>query len=116
MKMKKYVIISSAFLLLCGCAQPKNQLQFSPNQTPVMEKRDLIGRSAGEVIETFGTPRTVLTEKPHQVWTYRKNQCITLVYFDESERVCFAEERGTCPAVIALNEMKENNNGTEGDA
>lgn len=114
--MKKQYIVIGALLLLCGCAQPKNQLAFSPNQTPVMEKRELIGRSAGEVIETFGTPRTVLTEKPHQVWTYRKDQCVTLVYFDESERVCFAEERGACPAVVALNEIKEKSNGTKGDA
>lgn len=114
--MKKQYITVAIFLLLCGCAQPKNQLAFSPNQTPVFEKKELIGRSAGEVIETFGTPRTVLTEKPHQVWTYRKNQCITLVYFDESEKVCFAEERGACPTVMALSEMKENDNGTKGDA
>lgn len=65
----------------------------------VGHKKEFFGRSAGEMIEKLGSPRTVLTENPHQVWTYRNGACITLVYFDENEKVCFAEERGTCSSL-----------------
>ncbi len=114
--MKKQSLILMSFLLLCGCNVAQNEFFMSPNQTPVMQKNELVGRSAGEVVEEMGEPRTVLKEAPHQVWTYRKDQCVTLVFFDESEKVCFAEERGACPSTIALTEMKENVNGTEDNA
>lgn len=114
--MKKQGLILTSFLLLCGCQVPENAFFLSPNQTPVVEKNELVGRSAGEVVKELGSPRTVLTEAPHKVWTYRKDQCVTLVFFDESEKVCFAEERGECPSTIALNEIKENTNGSKDNA
>ena len=114
--MKKKSLILASFLLLCGCNVAPNEFSISPNQTPVVKKNELVGRSAGEVVEELGTPRTVLKEAPHQVWTYRKDQCVTLVFFDESEKVCFAEERGVCPSTIALTEIKENTNGSKDNA
>lgn len=93
--MKIHYLIFGCFLL-SGCASFNGSSPYLFNVSNANHKKEFIGRSAGEMIEALGSPRTVLTEKPHQVWTYRERSCITLVYFDASEKVCFAEERGSC--------------------
>lgn len=114
--MKKNIILSLSFLLLTGCSTVDTAFFKSKRGTPVVQKKEFVGRSAGEVLDELGKPRTILTETPHQVWTYRDKECITLVYFDENNEVCFAEERGNCGTPFIYNALKENENGTESDA
>lgn len=111
----KYLLLAS-FFLLSACSGV-NGIFFDEsvrfNRVP---KSEFVGRSAGEVMNQLGKPRTILTESPNQVWTYRTEKCITLVYFDKSGKVGFAEERGVCTSTVQSGEMKENNNETKNNA
>ena len=92
----KKIILFIPFLMLMGCSTVEHEFSSSQEKMAVSSKKGLVGRSAGDILDELGQPRTILTEAPHQVWTYRNNECVTLVYFDEKNEVCFAEERGKC--------------------
>lgn len=111
----KYLLLTS-FFLLSACSGLQGDFFDDSSRFNRVQKRDYFGRSAGEMIEVLGKPRTVLTESPNQVWTYRKDNCITFVYFDESGKVGFAEERGECADSAAFNHLKEKKNETESNA
>lgn len=111
----KYFLLTS-FFLLTACNGMHDNFFDASSKYDRVQKKDFFGRSAGEVIDALGKPRTVLTEPPNQVWTYRKDNCITFVYFDESGKVGFAEERGTCVNAVAFDHVEENKNETKNNA
>lgn len=100
--MKINILFLSTILLLAGCSTPHKVFK-DHDHLPVRQETGLVGKSAQTVKASLGAPLMVRTEKPNQIWTYRQNQCTTLVYFDKNEQVCFAESRGECPRTIALN-------------
>ncbi|MBO7244162.1 MAG: hypothetical protein J6V53_02630 [Alphaproteobacteria bacterium] len=108
----KYLLLMS-FFLMSACSSFQGDFFDTSSRFNRVQKREFVGRSAGEVVNVLGTPRTVLTEEPNQVWTYRKDKCITFVYFDKSGKVGFAEERGECVNLDAFEYAKENKNETE---
>ncbi len=64
---------------------------------PVQSDNSIIGKSCDEIRQQWGKPFLVRHETPNQLWTYRQNECTHLIYFDDSQQVCFAEKRGNCP-------------------
>ena len=111
----KYLLVVS-FFLLSACSSLQGDFFDTSSRFNRVQKREFVGRSAGEVIEILGNPRTVLTEDPNQVWTYRKDKCITFVYFNKNGKVGFAEERGECVNSKVFEELKENKNEAENNA
>ena len=111
----KYILLSS-FFLLSACHSMQGDFFDTSSRFNRVQKRDFIGRSAGEVMDVLGKPRTILTELPNQIWTYRKDDCVTFVYFDESGKVGFAEERGSCATPLAFEPLKEKENETKSNA
>ena len=65
--MRKTIYILFFCLLLAGCVNTFfNSLQ---------------GKSTQDVQEQMGQPTTILTENNHQLWTYRSEGCIQMVFF-----------------------------------
>ena len=112
--MKYFLVLS--FFMLSACSSLQGDFFDTSSKFNRVQKKEFIGRSAGEVMDMLGSPRTVLTEEPNEVWTYRKDKCITFVYFNKNKKVGFAEERGECVAPQSSKELKENKNETESNA
>ncbi len=72
-------------LLLSGCT-------FSGG----VELSDLKGKSVQDVQKSYGDPVATRIEGKNQLWAYKEDNCHRLVFFDATETVQFAEERGTC--------------------
>lgn len=62
----------------------------------VREERQLKGLSMRKIEKKLGQPIAKRTEEPNFLWTYRFEDCTTLVYFNEKKRVSYAETRGVC--------------------
>ncbi len=92
--MKKGIII---LMLLCltGCSARKDVFMGKPHMA-VHQENALKGRSMYSVRKFFGEPLSIRKEAPHQLWTYRQNDCVSLIYFDDDNRVSYAEVRGSC--------------------
>ena len=73
-------------LLLAGCSFSRG-----------IEITDLKGKSAEDVLDSYGEPVVVRYEKDRQMWAYKEEECHRLVFFDATETVQFAESRGECP-------------------
>lgn len=99
--MKVQIVFLGLIFLLTGCTS-SHQVFKNQNHLPVQQETGLIGKSAVQIKNGMGAPLIIRTEDPNQVWTYRRGNCTTLLYFDKNEKVCFAESRGTCLNMVAL--------------
>lgn len=74
------------FLLLCGCAG-----------SPFVENLPMLqGRTMSQIRSEFGKPAVVHLEENASLWTYNKDQCACLIFFDKAKVVQHAELRGQC--------------------
>lgn len=69
----------------------------------VREEKQLKGLSMRKIEKKLGTPVAKRTEEPNFLWTYRFENCTTLVYFNENKRVAYAETRGVCERLLTQN-------------
>ncbi len=81
--MKKLLIL--AFLLASGCTLKLEQISC------------LSGQNKDFVLSKMGNPTIIRTETPNQLWTYQKQNCSILVFFDQTETVQFIDFTGSCP-------------------
>ncbi len=96
------------FLCLAGCSARKDMFMGKPHMA-VHQENALKGRSMKSIRKFFGEPLSIRTEAPHQLWTYRQNDCVSLIYFDDDNRVSYAEARGTCTELKQMVALEINN-------
>ena len=77
-------ILFLLFFILSGCT-------FYPHSAS-----DLIGLTDYQITRRFKEPTVIRTEGTYQLWSYRKNNCTTLLYFDETKTVQFVDFSGDC--------------------
>ncbi len=82
-------------LCLAGCSARDDKFMGKPHMA-VHNENALKGRSMRSIRKFFGEPLTIRTEAPNQLWTYRQDDCVSLIYFNRHKRVSYAEARGTC--------------------
>lgn len=97
--MKKCILLF--LLFLTGCASNDDVFQGRAHMD-VRQENELKGLSMRGVEKKLGNPIVKRSEDPNSLWTYRYGDCTTLVYFNESKRVSYAETRGTCPRLTML--------------
>ena len=81
--MKKIIILT--LFLVSGCTLKLDQISC------------LSGQGKDFVLSKMGKPTVIRTEFPNQLWTYQKQGCSILVFFDQSETVQFTDFYGSCP-------------------
>lgn len=91
--MKKIVLF--LFLFLTGCATQDDVFQGRAHMN-VRQEPSLNGLSMRKIEKKLGTPVAKRLEEPNFLWTYRYEDCTTLVYFNKKKRVSYAETRGIC--------------------
>ncbi len=64
---------------------------------PVQPEKRFVGDDMDDIEDRFGKPFVIRKEGDNQLWTYRKDGCITIFYFDGDKEVRHAERRGDCP-------------------
>ena len=104
--MKKTVIVLS-MIGVTACSSLNVSFK-KEARMPTQQNHTVIGKSCGEIRQMWGTPLRIRHESPNQLWTYREDECTHLIYFDDSQQVCFAEKRGNCPQPknVTVKEMK----------
>lgn len=65
--------------------------------TMAMQPQELVGMNKSVVRRRLGQPVIQRTEYPNQVWSYRKNDCSVLVFFNETDNVQYVDVR--CPKI-----------------
>ena len=80
--MKKLFLFS--FFIVSGCT-------FYSRSTS-----NLIGLTDKQILWRFKEPTVIRTEGSYQLWSYRQNNCSTLLYFDETKTVQFVDFSGDC--------------------
>ena len=83
-------------IALVGCQSTSSSIM-----APRREVRYLGDKTPAQVRALLGKPETIRTEAPYELWTYRKHDCATLVYFGEDKLSTYAETRGPCEQTIA---------------
>lgn len=95
--MKKWISFFMMCCILMGCQTSKRNIPLTPKrQISYLEVK-----SQKQIRSLLGKPYTIRQEEPYQLWTYRKKNCATLVYFGEDNVSTYAETRGKCDQVIA---------------
>ena len=56
----------------------------------------LPARTEGGVRSVMGEPVSILRENNRQMWTYRKNDCTQMVFFDDTNTVVDWYDIGNC--------------------
>ena len=57
---------------------------------------ELKGQDTQKVLSKMGKPDAVRWESKAQMWSYWKNGCSSLIFFDENGVVQHVEQRGSC--------------------
>lgn len=93
--MKKYIIMIAGLLCLAACSSRPKSFEGvrHPDPKPVSA---LVGQTRNQIHKAFGKPNVTRVEEGHALWTYRKDTCSTLIYFDSKGIVKHAEMRGVC--------------------
>ncbi len=91
----RYVLACIGLMALVGCQSTSSIM------APRREVRYLGNKTGEQVRALLGKPETIRTESPYELWTYRKHDCATLVYFGEDKLSTYAETRGPCEQTVA---------------
>lgn len=90
------------FVVLCALGLTGCAGSAPASKTPVVQKVSYLqGKSVKQVKRTMGKPEIIRTESPNQMWSYYKNGCTTLVFFNADGVVGHAESRGVCSRSFA---------------
>lgn len=98
--MKKIFFLFLFCLTLSACqsAHQGGGLKKQPPRKIVYLK----GKSQSQVKRVMGKPVIVREETPYQLWSYRFNNCSTLIFFGPDLKSAYAETRGDCDKIVAL--------------
>lgn len=91
--MKKLILLS--LLFLWGCASNDDMFQGRSHMS-VRKETSFKGLSMADIEKKLGKPLIQRIEEPNYLWTYRRENCTTLIYFSENKKVSYAETRGIC--------------------
>ena len=78
--MKKWIVL--ILLILTGCQNP----QYAA----------LVAKTPKEVKALKGTPTAIINENGHEMWTYKRQGCVEIIFFDDQKRVADFYKKGSC--------------------
>lgn len=78
-----------------GCASNDDVFQ-GRSHMHVRQETSFNGLSMKAVEKKLGKPLAQRLEEPNRLWTYRWEECTTFIYFNEKNKVSYAETRGIC--------------------
>ncbi len=79
--MKNFIVMIS-LVVLAGCQSPRYDA--------------LVAKTPKEVRALKGRPTTIIQEKNYEMWTYKKDDCTEVVFFDAEKHVADFYEKGSC--------------------
>lgn len=88
---KSYLILLG--IILAGCSSP-----YCVDDLPYLK-----GKTASQVRFSFGKPQVVRKEANATLWSYYKDECSSLIFFDADDIVQYAELRGKCSSDFPTN-------------
>ncbi len=65
----------------------------------------LCGKSKTNITQLLGTPYSMRTEAPYQLYTYKQNDCTMLIFYKNSI-VQHVSQQGTCPTFTNNKDLK----------
>lgn len=93
--MKKLVVVLCLTLMLAACSSRPKSFTGAHHERP-QKVNELVGQTRNQITRIMGTPVTTRTEGDYTLWSYKTGSCATLIYFDKSGKVKYAETRGNC--------------------
>lgn len=102
--MIKYILMLALLACVSACSDRPKSFQGVHHPAPKSVSA-LVGQTRNEIHARYGKPQATRVEDGQALWTYRKETCSTLIYFNEKGTVKHAETRGVCKTQgIAENE------------